>query len=215
MTSNRGRFITVEGQDGAGKTTNLEFIRSILKGHGIPVVETREPGGTELGEQIRDLVLHSADIDIAPASELLLIFASRAQHIQHLIRPALEQGEWVLCDRFTDATYAYQGGGRGMPWEDICALENLVQKTLRPDLTLLFDVDVETGRRRAAQRAPADRFETEGESFKQAVRATYLKLAHASPERIKVIAANQPLDAVQRQVARVLEGFISACGVQE
>ena len=212
--SERGRFITVEGQDGAGKTTNLEVIRSILKARHIPVLATREPGGTELGERIRSLILHGADVDIAPASELLLIFAARAQHIQQVIGPALESGNWVLCDRFTDATYAYQGGGRGMPWEDISALEQLVQKTLRPDLTLLFDVDVDTGRRRSAQCAPADRFETEGDSFKQAVRAAYLELAYADPERIKVIPAHQPLTAVQAEVTRVVEDFVNRCAVR-
>ncbi len=210
MSTSRGRFITVEGQDGAGKTTNLDVVREVLQAHDIKTLETREPGGTPLGERIRDLVLHRAEIDIAPMSELLLIFAARAQHLEQRILPALASGTWVLCDRFTDATYAYQGGGRGVPRAEIQSLETLVHATVRPDLTLLFDVDIETGRRRAAERAPADRFETENPVFKSAVRAAYQELAQAEPERIKVIDATAPLAIVRSEVIRVVEEFIAS-----
>ncbi len=208
----RGRFITVEGQDGAGKTTNVEVIERFLNNHGIDVLVTREPGGTELGEQIRNLILHGAEMDIAPLSELLLIFAARAQHVQRVIGPALEAGSWVVCDRFTDATYAYQGGGRKLARDAIGTLETLVQETLRPDLTVLFDVDVDTGRRRSGQRASADRFENEADAFKERVRAIYLQRARAEPKRIKVIAADQPLPVVQAKVTNLMQEFVEQCG---
>jgi dTMP kinase len=149
--SARGRFITVEGQDGAGKTTNLAFVRRRLEQARIAVLETREPGGTALGEMLREIVLHRRGLGVAPLAELLLIFAARAQHLQEKIEPALAGGTWVLCDRFTDATYAYQGGGCGLPEHSIGELERLVQGGLRPDLTLLLDVDTGTGMRRRPQ----------------------------------------------------------------
>lgn len=209
MSRPRGRFITVEGQDGAGKTTNLHFISKLLQQAGLSVFETREPGGTALGEIVRDIVLHRKDIDIDPVAELLLIFAARAQHVRQHIRPALERGDWVLCDRFTDATYAYQGGGRGLPYQDIAILEQLVQEELRPDLTLLLDLDVATGNDRAEQRAPKDRLEVENNSFKLAVRAAYMQLAEQDPGRIKVIAAQQSLNHVQRDIKAIMGTFIA------
>ncbi len=206
--SPRGRFITVEGQDGAGKTTNLSVIRDTLEQSSIQVVQTREPGGTPCGEALRELVLNRRDLDIAPTTELLTIFAARAQHILQVIEPALKSGRWVLCDRFTDATYAYQGGGRGISLDTIAVLEAMVQGTLQPDLTLLFDVDIDTGDARARQRSEADRFESEQHAFKRAVRAQYLALAQRNPQRIKVIDAAQPLEQVVHAVRSQVKAFL-------
>lgn len=204
----RGRFITVEGQDGAGKTTNLSVIRGFLEQSGIQVVQTREPGGTPWGEALRELILKRRDMDIAPIAELLTIFAARAQHIYQIIGPALSSGKWVLCDRFTDATYAYQGGGRGISLETISVLEHMVQGQLQPDLTLLFDVDIETGNARAQQRSKADRFESEQDAFKQAVRTQYLELAKQHPRRVRVIDASRPLAQVVGDVRSQVNAFV-------
>ncbi len=204
----RGRFVTVEGQDGAGKTTNLSVIRDTLESSGIHVVQTREPGGTPWGEALRELVLNRGDTDIAPTAELLTIFAARAQHIHQVIEPALSAGKWVLCDRFTDATYAYQGGGRGISLDVIALLEDLVQGELQPDLTLLFDIDIDTSKARARQRSEADRFESEQDSFKQAVRKQYLQLAKQNPQRVRVIDASRSLEQVVREVRSRVNDFI-------
>ncbi len=212
--TSRGRFITVEGQDGAGKTTNLPVIRDILEQAGVRFIETREPGGTPCGEALREIVLNRDDMDIAPITELLTIFAARAQHIYEVIEPALDSGKWVLCDRFTDATYAYQGGGRGIPVDSIALLEAMVQGTLQPDLTLLFDVDVDTGNVRAQQRGQADRFEAEQDAFKQAVRREYLELAERHPRRIKVIDASRPLEQVVHQVQSHVAAFLRSVGCE-
>ncbi|MBS4050539.1 MAG: dTMP kinase, partial [Methylomonas sp.] len=161
----RGRFITLEGGEGVGKSTNLQFIRHLLAQKQIDVVLTREPGGTELAEKIRQLLLEKHSESITPQAELLLVFAARAQHVQHVILPALAQGKWVLSDRFTDATYAYQGGGRNMDNRIIAWLESTVQGELRPDLTLLLDAPVETGLLRAQHRGKLDRFESERRDF--------------------------------------------------
>jgi dTMP kinase len=200
----RGKFITLEGGEGVGKTTNLTFIRDYLQEHNIPVVVTREPGGTVLAEKIRHLLLDKDSEIISEQAELLLIFAARAQHIKHVIEPALAQGEWVLCDRFTDATYAYQGGGRNMRISTIEWLENLVQGNLRPDLTLLLDAPVEIGMERTRKRGAFDRFESEKISFFEHVRRAYLLQAELYPERIKLIKANQPLVDVQRALINVI-----------
>ena len=194
----RGKFITLEGGEGVGKTTNLAFIKNYLQQHHVPVVVTREPGGTVLAEKIRHLLLDNDSETISEAAELLLIFAARAQHIKHVIEPALAQGAWVLSDRFTDATYAYQGGGRNMRISTIEWLENLVQGGLRPDLTLLLDAPVEIGLERAQKRAAFDRFESEKISFFEQVRRAYLLQLELHPERIKLIKANQPLVDVQK-----------------
>ena len=204
----RGKFITLEGGEGVGKTTNLSFIKHYLQQHNIPVVVTREPGGTVLAEKIRHLLLDKDSEVISEQAELLLIFAARAQHIKHVIEPALAQGEWVLCDRFTDATYAYQGGGRNMRISTIEWLENLVQGTLRPDLTLLLDAPVEIGIERAKKRGVFDRFEAEKISFFEHVRRAYLLQAELSPERIKLIKANQPLIDVQRAIVNVIHTLL-------
>lgn len=196
----RGKFITLEGVEGVGKTTNLAFIKEHLEQHHIPVVVTREPGGTLLAEKIRQLLLESDCEAISEQAELLLMFAARAQHIKHVIEPALAQGNWVLCDRFTDATYAYQGGGRNMKVSAIEWLENLVQGNLRPDLTLLLDAPVEIGMERAKRRGAFDRFEAEKISFFEHVRRAYLLQLELYPQRIKLIKANQPLIDVQRAI---------------
>jgi len=204
----RGKFITLEGGEGVGKTTNLTFIRDYLQQHNIPVVVTREPGGTMLAEKIRQLLLDKDSEIISEQAELLLIFAARAQHIKHVIEPALAQGEWVLCDRFTDATYAYQGGGRNMRISTIEWLENLVQGNLRPDLTVLLDAPVEIGIERARERGAFDRFESEKISFFEHVRRAYLLQVELHPERIKLIKANQPLVDVQRALIDVIRTLL-------
>ena len=199
-----GRFITLEGGEGVGKSTNLEFIRQYLQGKQIDVIVTREPGGTELAEKIRQLLLEKSDEAITPYAELLLMFAARSQHIEHVIRPALEQGCWVLCDRFTDATYAYQGGGRQMDIQTIAWLENTVQGSLRPDLTLLLDAPTEVGMRRVLGRGRLDRFESEQLSFFERVRQAYLQRAKLAPERYRIIDASMLLPAVQMQIEQAL-----------
>jgi len=204
----RGKFITLEGGEGVGKTTNLAFVNNYLRDYGIDVVVTREPGGTPLAEKIRQLLLDSSSETISESAELLLVFAARAQHIKHVIEPALSQGKWVLCDRFTDATYAYQGGGRGMNINTIEWLENHVQGTLRPDLTLLLDAPVEIGIERARERGKLDRFEAEKIDFFERVRQSYLRQAELYPDRIKLITANQPLSNVQNILIDVLRPLI-------
>jgi dTMP kinase len=204
----RGKFLTLEGGEGVGKTTNLSFISSYLQNHGIDVIVTREPGGTRLAEKIRELLLDSNNESISESAELLLMFAARAQHIKHVIEPALSQGKWVLCDRFTDATYAYQGGGRNMNINTIEWLENLVQDTLRPDLTLLLDAPVEVGIERAKDRGQLDRFESEKIDFFERVRQAYLRQAELYPERIKLIKADQPLSDVQNKLIDMLKPLI-------
>lgn len=199
-----GFFITLEGPEGAGKTTNRAFIAEHLQQQGHQVVLTREPGGTELAEKIRELLLAEHNEPVAVDTELLLMFAARAQHIQQLIRPALAAGKIVLCDRFTDATYAYQGGGRGIDEQRIAVLENFVQGDLRPDLTLLFDLPVSEGMARAKQRGRLDRFEQEQQAFFEAVRQNYLVRAQAEPARFRVIEAQHALAQVQEQLVPVL-----------
>lgn len=196
----KGCFITLEGIEGVGKTTNLGFIQAYLEERGIEVVRTREPGGTPLAEAIRELLLTPRDEPVAELTELLLMFAARAQHIEERIRPALERGAWVLCDRFTDATYAYQGGGRGLDQSRIAQLETLVQGSLRPDLTILLDLSAREGMARAKARSTPDRFESEAEAFFERVRHCYLQRAAAEPERFAVINAAPPLQQVQADI---------------
>ena len=199
-----GRFITVEGGEGAGKTTQLAFMRDYLEQAGCRVVVTREPGGTMLGEDIRHLLLGHRHDGMTLAAETLLMFAARAEHLERMIRPALAEGCWVLCDRFTDATYAYQGGGRGLPLERIAVLEDWAQGELRPDWTLLFDLPVAVGLARAGKRSAADRFEQEDVAFFARVRTTYLQRAARCPERYRVIDADRPVDVVRAEVQRWL-----------
>jgi len=199
----RGRFITLEGGEGAGKSTCLAFVREHLEHSGRQVVVTREPGGTELGEQIRDLLLHDRD-SMCVDTELLLMFAARAEHLATVILPALANGNDVLCDRFTDATYAYQGGGRGVPDARIHVLENWVQGDVRPDLTLLLDLPVEQGLARAGNRSAPDRFEREQREFFERVRSTYLAAAKREPQRFRVIDASMALPDVEEQLRAAL-----------
>lgn len=200
-----GLFVTLEGPEGAGKTTNRQFLADHLQQAGHQVVLTREPGGTELAEKIRELLLAPHDEPMAVDTELLLMFAARAQHLQQLIKPALAQGKVVLCDRFTDATYAYQGGGRGIDPQRIAVLEYFVQGPLRPDLTILFDLPVEAGMARAKQRGTLDRFERERHEFFDAVRENYLQRAQAEPERFRLVNAGVPLEQVQQQLVPLLQ----------
>lgn len=200
---NQGLFITLEGGEGAGKSTSIAFVREFLEHAGRDVVVTREPGGTPLGEEIRKILLHGRD-GMGVDTELLLMFAARAEHLERVIRPALARGACVICDRFTDATYAYQGGGRGVEDNRIQTLENWVQQGLRPDLTLLLDIPVAEGLERAGNRSVPDRFERERQDFFERVRQRYLLAAVREPDRIRVIDAAQPISGVQAQLHAVL-----------
>ncbi len=205
----RGRFITVEGIEGAGKSSNLDFVQSQLEAEGKTLVRTREPGGTVLGEEVRALLLGHRDGGMDESAELLLMFAARAEQLSRVIRPALERGDWVLCDRFTDATYAYQGGGRGLNVAMITRLEELVQGGLRPDLTLLLDLPVDIGLHRAHARSAPDRFEQEEAAFFERVREAYLEIAERQPARVRRIDTAQALSAVQGQIETVLREFLN------
>ena len=200
----RGRFITIEGGEGAGKSTMMDRVADWLENAGHRVIRTREPGGTDLAEKLREILLDRNNISLSGRAELLLMFAARAQHLEELIRPALVRGDWVLCDRFTDATWAYQGGGRGLPRDEIGSLETLVHGDLQPDLTLLLDLPVELGMKRAARRSQADRFEQESTLFFERVRNAYLERAEAAPERFAVIDAASNMEEVLSQIESVL-----------
>jgi dTMP kinase len=208
-----GKFITLEGGEGAGKSTALSFIEKILEEHGVKPVMTREPGGTPLGEKLRELLLDHNNDQMCDDTELLLMFAARAQHLKQLIEPALQQGRWVLCDRFTDATYAYQGGGRGISATRIEQLEQWVQGDRRPDLTILLDVPVEIGMQRISTRESTqgerDRFERERLNFFEKVRQTYLARARQYAEQYRVIDASLSLENVQQQISDVLKRFVA------
>lgn len=197
-----GKFITLEGIEGVGKSTNLRFVATLLQERGHEVVVTREPGGTPLAERVREILLDHADEAVPPLAELLLMFAGRAIHLENQIRPALQRDCWVVCDRFTDATYAYQGGGRGQSTERIAELELWVQRDFRPDLTLLLDADPAVGLGRAGRRGESDRFEIERRDFFSRVRETYLARARAEPARMRVIDASLPLAAVQDNIRK-------------
>jgi dTMP kinase len=203
--SGSGLFITVEGGEGVGKSTNIAVVQAWLEERGIDYCMTREPGGTPLAEEIRAVLLEPREEVMAPAAELLLIFAARAQHIQEVIEPALARGQWVICDRFTDATYAYQGGGRDLPMDWIARLEALVQGELRPDLTLLLDAPVEVGMARAGSRGDLDRFEQEQLDFFERVRQSYLQRAEAEPGRFRVVPTDRELDEIAAQIRDILD----------
>jgi dTMP kinase len=209
QTPERGRFITVEGVEGAGKSTCVSFIRSRLEAAGRRVLPTREPGGTPLGEEIRALLLAHRDDGMSDDAELLLVFAARAEHIARCIQPALEAGRWVLSDRFTDATFAYQGGGRGIARERIGAIRDWVQGDLAPDLTLVLDLPARMGLQRAGRRSSPDRFERETERFFERVRTAYRKIADEEPARVRLIDASLPLEEVHAQIARTIEAFLA------
>ncbi len=206
--SMRGRFISLEGSEGSGKSTNLEYIQQWLMQVGKEVVLTREPGGTSLGESIRELLLDKKQTAMLDDTELLLMFTARAQHIGEVIEPALAAGKWVLCDRFTDATYAYQGGGRGIDTSRIASLENWVQGDMRPDLTILLDIPVEQGLKRASQTGAPDRFEQEKTAFFERVRAKYLEMATLESNRYRVIDATPSLAQVQQSIDEMLTAYV-------
>ncbi|EXJ11367.1 MULTISPECIES: dTMP kinase [Nitrincola] len=203
--SQKGLFITLEGVEGVGKSTNLQYIHALLLDElQVPVMVTREPGGTPLAEELRSVLLQPRAEHVNELAELMLMFAARAQHLHERILPSLRQGTWVLCDRFTDATYAYQGGGRGMNTDVIASLEQLVQGDVRPDLTFLLDLPVEVGLARAQARGEMDRFESEQRTFFERVREGYLKRAQLEPDRFIIIDAQPPLVAVQAQIRQAL-----------
>ncbi len=195
-----GCFVTVEGGEGAGKTTQIALLRDYLERLGHAVQLTREPGGTALGEAIRAVLLDQRHAGMAATTETLLMFAARAEHLERVIRPALARGQWVLCDRFTDASYAYQGGGRGVALERVALLEDWVQEGLQPDLTLLFDVPVAIGLERVNRRGVSNRFEQEEQAFLERVRAAYLARAARDPERYRIVNAARPVAAVWAEV---------------
>ena len=208
----RGAFITVEGGEGVGKSTNIAVLAEWLDEVGIPHRVTREPGGTPLAEAIRSLLLDVHEEPLAPVTELLLIFAARSQHITEVIEPALDRGEWVICDRFTDATYAYQGGGRSLPRQWVAQLEALVQGELRPDLTLLLDAPATLGLERAGRRGDLDRFEQEELAFFERVRQCYLDRAALEPARFRIIDTDRPLPAIADELRDQLRRFLEARG---
>ncbi len=203
-----GYFITFEGGEGSGKSTQIALVRESLEQAGIPVCVTREPGGTELAEEIRGVLLEPRAEIVDVNTELLLIFAARAQHLAQCIRPALARGEWVLCDRFTDATYAYQHGGRGLDVSTIATLEQLVQAGFSPDMTLLFDAPIDITLQRMRNRGALDRFEREGRAFMEGVRATYLSRAQSEADRFRVIDATGSIEAVNAAVKEHLKRLV-------
>lgn len=205
MADKRGLFLTLEGAEGVGKSTNIGFITAHLEENGIEYILSREPGGTLIAEEIRELLLAVHDEPMSELSELLLVFAARAQHIEAQIEPALAAGKWVVCDRFTDATFAYQGYGRGLSLEKIEQLQTMVQGTLRPDLTIILDLDPSVGMERASNRGELDRIEQEQQSFFHCVRQGYLDIAKAEPERCLVIDASKPLEQVKLDLLKALK----------
>ena len=204
----KGLFITLEGIEGAGKSTVVDFIEDFLTKEGHDVIKTREPGGTVIGEQIREILLKNENYTLTYDTELLLVFSARAQHIQEVILPALSSGKTILCDRFTDASYAYQGGGRGIDESRINLLEKWVQGDLRPNLTLLFDLDVSIGMQRTKKRSDADRFEREEINFFEKVRNTYLERAKKEPQRFRIINSASSLENVKEQTVAILKDYL-------
>lgn len=206
-----GRLITLEGGEGAGKSTVLETVRERIAARGIDVVVTREPGGTGLGEAVRAIVLDPAHREVCAESELLLMFAARAQHVREVIAPALAAGRWVLSDRFTDASYAYQGGGRGQPIERIAELERWAAP-IRADLTLLLDLPVAEGLARAGARGEADRIERESGDFFERVRAAYRQRAEADPARFRIIDSSRPIEVVRDAARAAIDTYLDGTG---
>ncbi len=202
-----GKFITVEGGEGVGKSTNIEFLCNLIRQRSLRVLDTREPGGTPMAEQIRSLLLSNGNEPLPAIAELLLFFAARSLHVNNVIVPALESGSWVVCDRFTDTTRAYQGSGRGIDTEQIETLARWVHPQLVPDLTVLLDAPVDVGRHRSERRSEADRLESEQTAFHARVREGYLALAKAEPARFAVVDAGRPLPAVQQQIERAMQAL--------
>ena len=205
----KGKFITLEGGEGVGKTTNLAVVKACLEAAGKRVLLTREPGGTPIGEKIRSILLDKGNAPLLASAELLLIFAARVQHVEEVIRPAIERGEWVLSDRFTDASYAYQGGGRGIDSARIAYLETWLLDNLQPDFTLLLDTSPAIGKHRAGLRAELDRFESEELAFFERVRQGYLQRAKAMPDRFSVVDAGLPLDQVKYEISEKLTAWLN------
>lgn len=201
----KGKFITIEGSEGAGKSTNIHYIQNYLRQKNIAFVLTREPGGTPIAEKIRDLLLDKSHTHLCHDAELLLMFAARAQHLNELIIPSLEAGKWVISDRFTDASYAYQGGGRGLSWQKIAQLEQWVQGDLRPDATILLDIPVDEGMQRVRDRGETDRFEQEQLSFFKRIREAYLRLAEENPQRFHIINTLPAIEEVHKQLHQVMD----------
>lgn len=208
MNAARGKFISLEGGEGAGKSTLLAGLRQGIEQRGIELVQTREPGGTPVGEAVRAIVLDPQQRGLAAETELLLMFASRAQLVREVIQPALAAGRWVLCDRFADASYAYQGGGRGQPAARIAELERWACDGVTPDLTLLLDLPVTVGRARASGRGEADRIEAEADAFFERVRASYRARAEAEPARFRIIDASLPPEKVLQAAMQVLQPLL-------
>ncbi len=210
MGAEKAMFLTVEGAEGVGKSTHIETIKKFLDSRDIPHILTREPGGTPVAERIRELLLAvDEDETLCELSELLLVFAARAQHLERVVKPALAQGKWVICDRFTDATYAYQGGGRGLDVAIIASLESLVQGELKPDLTIILDLDPRIGIQRASERGELDRFEREQIEFFDKVRQRYLDIAAADPQRCAVINAGNDLATVSSELRKILRSRVA------
>lgn len=207
MTAPRGRFITVEGGEGVGKSTNMDFMSSLIEAQGLEVVRTREPGGTPMAERIRDMLLEHGDESLPDTAELLLFFAARTLNIENAVKPALAAGKWVLCDRFTDASRAYQGAGRGLDADRIETLADWVHGDLQPDLTVLLDAPPEVGRQRAEKRGAPDRLESEQAAFYGRVREAYLAIARREPDRVAVIDASVSLPDVQAQIRAALARY--------
>lgn len=205
----RGKFITLEGIEGVGKSSNMKFIADLLQASGKSVVMTREPGGTEIAEAIRKVLLHEYAEATLPQTELLLLYAGRLQHVEHVIKPALEQGKWVICDRFTDASYAYQGAGRGVAIEKIDMLNQWVLSGFAPDCTIILDAPVEVAFSRIQTQRTLDRFEKENRIFFEKIRAQYLAMASRNAYRYQVIDASQSLEEVQNQLSHIINRFVS------
>ena len=203
-----GLFITFEGVEGGGKTTNIQYIAEKIEAAGHEILLTREPGGTELSEAIRELLISKEFPEMHVNTELLLMFAARSEHLNKKILPAINQGKWVLCDRFTDATFAYQGGGRGISKKTISTLENLVQGSLKPDYTFLFDLEAEIGLARARNRGEIDRFEQQHIDFFNRVRTSYLAMAESEKDRYRIVNAQHDLKTVQSQISQLLADIL-------
>lgn len=201
----RGYFISIEGVEGVGKSTNLAFLEGMLREAGVEFITTREPGGTEIAEKIRNILLDKSNADMTDTAELMLVFAARSHHLETLVSPALESGKWVICDRFTDSTYAYQGGGRQMSNQTIGQIEAFSINSFQPDITLLLDLPTEIGLARAQKRGELDRFESESAEFFLRVREAFLSRARQYPARFSVIDASQSLDVVQSDIRKVVE----------
>ncbi len=204
-----GKFITVEGIEGVGKSTSVGFLREAIEKRGLTVLTTREPGGTPMAEKIRDLLIEHGDEPMPDIAELLLMFAGRALHVSNVIQPALAAGSWVICDRFTDASRAYQGAARGFPQDDINRLAEWVHGDLRPDLTILLDAPIEIGMQRAGSRSRPDRIEIERVDFFTRARDCYLSLAEAEPDRFTVVDASEDIDSVRTTIDSVINNFLS------